>query len=577
MRTTRIIRNLAALAGTLCLPQAAAQAGQSLLTPVQTQAQIGSSQSGSSLIQAATSQTPPALPAIAPHQSVPHAQGRVRLAPQSPARTIVLERVIVEGAHAIAPSAIRALWQAKRGHTLGQDGINQIADALGALYQHAGLALYTVSVPAQSFAGGTIRLRVVEGYVASVAITGDTGGDMSLLRRYAAAIVADRPLHQATLERQILLMGAIPGLKIGSRLEAIPNTQGGTRLVLVVKRKRLDAGIGVNNQGFPLLGRSQLEANVVVNSLFQQGDRTQLTIGLPPERFETYQYAGLSEQQPLGHNGATIAATIGALHTKTDGLGIDGHAIFGDLQASLPLVRRLHQSLTVSLALDALDSNNALLGQALTDERTRAIRAAAAYAFDDSLAGALPATTSASAVLSQGIDALGARRGTPQSGGPAFTKLAIRLERDQTLPANLVLRLKAAGQLAGQALPASEQFTYGGSEFGRAFLYDAVQGDSGLAGAAELAWRVPRHLTTATFAGSELFGFVDAGAIHNHTPAQGELADHGSSGGFGVRFEVLGKSVIQLEVAVPIQAPLLPAEEGADGGTRLLFNVSSAL
>ncbi len=555
------------LACAICLPTASlgqAVHGQSSLTAV-------TAQTGPRLVDVPTRADGLARLPDTPRAVLPRAARVVRPGRQSPPLRIVLRRVVVEGATAVSPPALAAIWQARQGRTLGLAEVDAIADEVGGLYKRAGLALYTVSVPQQSFAGGVVRLRVVEGYVAEVAITGEFGhADMSLLRHYAASLVADRPLRQARLERAILLMDAIPGCKVSSRFEPVAHSNGGVRLVLSVQIKRFDAGIGVNNQGFPLLGRSQFEANVVANSLFQQGDRTQLTIGLPPERFETYQYIGLSELQPLGYGGATLAASIGALRTRTTGLDIAGTAVFADLQAAVPVIRRLHQSLTVSLALDALDSNNALLGQTLSDERTRAVRAGGTYAFDDSLLHGLAGTNSVSALLSEGFDALGARRGSIATGGPRFTKFSARIGRDQVLPERLVLRLRAAGQVAAQRLPASEQFTYGGSEFGRAFLYDAVQGDSGVAGAAELAWRTPERFTTRVLAGSELFGFVDAGV----TQDRGGLgSDRGSSGGVGVRFEVLKKSVVQLEMAVPIVAPRLSDDEG---GTRFLFDVTSA-
>ena len=362
---------LCLFAGAICLP--AAGLAQSVHGP--SALATATAQTGPRLVDAPTRTDGLAQMPDPSRARLPRGARTVRPGRQSPTLRVVLRRVVVEGATAVSPRAVAALWQAEQGRTLGLAEIDAIADGVGALYKRAGLALYTVSVPSQSFAGGVVRLRVVEGYVAEVAITGEVGhADMSLLRHYAASLVADRPLHQARLERAILLMGAIPGCKVSSRFEPIAHSAGGVRLVLIVQRKRFDAGIGVNNQGFPLLGRSQFEANVVANSLFQQGDRTQLTIGLPPERFETYQYIGLSELQPLGYGGATLAASIGALRTRTTGLGIAGTAVFADLQAAVPLVRRVHQSLTVTLAFDALDSNNALLGQTLSDERTRAVR-----------------------------------------------------------------------------------------------------------------------------------------------------------------------------------------------------------
>ena len=156
--------------------------------------------------------------------------------------------------------------------------------------------------------------------------------------------------------------------------------------------------------------------------------------------------------------------------------------------------------------------------------------------------------------LSQGVDGLGAKV-DPRLGSASFTKFTAQAAMDQRLTKTVVLRLRATSQLAGEALPASEAFSLGGDQFGRAFPSAYVLGDSGVAGSGELAWSPT--LPWSQVAGSEVYGFVDGGVDDESNrvliPAnQYTLA----SAGVGVRISVAHKMVFHdIEGAKAVKSP----------------------
>src|SRR5690606_143821 len=140
---------------------------------------------------------------------------------------------------------------------------------------------------------------------------------------------------------------------------------------------------------------------------------------------------------------------------------------------------------------------------------------------------------------------------------------------DQALGARFVVRLKAAGQFTSDLLPSSEQFSVGGSEFGRAFEQSIVIGDTGAAGSAELAWRPPG--LPGPIDGSEIYGFADAAQVMQAGRLGWPDRDYDlASAGGGVRLAFGKKGALGLEGAYGLEDP----RPGRDGSWRLGINLA---
>jgi len=472
-------------------------------------------------------------------------------APAGPSVSFTLTDMTISGAEAVDQAKLRNIWQPLRGKTVTTQDLSAISNQIAQLYAQSGYELVSVQVPAQQFAGGKVQVEVIEGHIDGVTIEGNTADtDLTLLKSYAAAIITDRPLRKLTLERYILLMNDIPGLKVGSRFEPIPGAPGAVRLVLTVLLSRYEWGAQINNVGVGSLGNTQGTVVGAVNGLFQQGDQTQLTLGLPAEP-ERYQYVGLSHRTPIGSNGMAFQFGAGYLRTNPSGPGLQGDADIVSAMFTYPLIRSVDQSLILTAGADMLNSNSALLGMALANERTRNLRASALYVLSDAWKG----TTTVNMSIAQGIDALGARRGNVAYGGPTYTKLGFLLTREQQLPWDMILRGKLQAQYSPNRLPNSEQFLFGGSFLGRAFDTAYLAGDRGLATGFELAHPTPAGWTPDYLKGSEAFGFVDWGEALNIKTTYALPYTHAASAGAGLRFKILEKATVELAGGFVVNQP----------------------
>ena len=494
-----------------------------------------------------------APPTPAPEAPAPKGGGQA-LPAQTAVQPFVVKGVRLEKA-SIKPAQLGGAFRPFIGHEMDGAGLNALAQAASAAYANSDVALYTVVVPVQDFAGGMVRVRVIEGYIASIDVQ-DQGGAKAYLprvRSMAARLLAQRPLSKAGLERAILLIRDLPG--VSADVQLLKATQeGAVTLSIGVKRQLVEAGIGVNNRGTAALGQTQISGTVTGNGLLRPGERTSFTVMAPTDP-SLFQYYAIAHSELLNDDGLTGQVSFGYLHTRPKIFPLEGSATTAGGSLSYPMIRSNMRNLTLTGSLDGTNSDNAFLGQAFSADHTRAVRGAAAYS---QTLGKV--SVAASAAASLGLDILGAQVTSEQLSKENFRKVNLRGGLDYAFVPRWTLRLRAAGQYSGDRLPAAEQMALGGDEFGRAFPSAAVVGDSGAAGSAEVAY-APGQLP-ALFKGSELFGYVDGGELWSLDrviiPAQTyKLA----SGGFGARMAVTAKTAFQLEADTALKSPI-PDEYG---------------
>lgn len=487
---------------------------------------------------------PPAQPAAQAPVASPKAAAPRAIKP------FVLTAVQVSGA-SVPPQLIGDAAQPFIGKTIGADGIDQITNAISSAYGRSQVALYTVVAPGQDFAGGVLRLVVQEGYIENVDLqgVGIESRDLDLVKAYAARLTAEHPLSRATLQRYVSLIRDIPGLKPDVQLYT-GNAPGAVRMVIKLDQKDYDVTLGLNNNGNPLLGRTQMEMDLTGYGLLREGEKTTLSYGTATDTGR-YQFVSLADAEPLDDDGTLAQATGAYLHTKTKGLDILGDAETIQLLVSHPLIRSYDENLTVTGDLDGLNSSNALLGQTLANERVRAIRVAGSYSLqsDNDL-------LSANATFSNGLGGLGAHVSLPDTAVTDFHKFNASLGYNRLLfGPEWVIRLKATTQLADAPLPASELFSLGGTDYGRAFPLATAIGDSAVAGSAEFAWR-PANVPFDFLKGSEAYVFYDDGETWFRRRG---VASSGTvtlaSAGFGARLAVFEKDSLGVELARQLDVP----------------------
>jgi len=404
-------------------------------------------------------------------------------------------RFDVTGVKSVSFPEVAAVFSPLRGKdtTVGQ--LIAAADRVTAMYKKQGYALSFAFLPGQDFAGGVVKVVIVEGYVSEVAVRGDAGNLDSRIRAMAAHIVGERPLRQDTFERYTQLLGQLPGLKVGANVPPPTTTDGATKLELDVSRQRYDVSYGLDfnhpgSQGvFTLLenGATPLGEQLSVSTLFPNGGG---------QRFYSAAYV-----EPLGSRGwqgrVDASRYWGEPDTGDQLPSYLDHRLTQDrlaLSAVYPLV--LTNSRRVNLTMGVYASRQ--------DDRYRNVDTGAMVALQSSVRVANAElswlkvdpkrTRQFSLAVAHGFDAFGASSRAVTNVGATgietpdvkFTRFTINGLWSQEWARKLGTVFRLTGQYSKDPLPSTEQINFGGPSFAYAYDPGDAAGDSGWAASAEL-------------------------------------------------------------------------------------------
>jgi len=487
----------------------------------------------------------------------------------------VLRGINVAGAHAIPRDRIAAVYQPFLGKKVSQADLAAIAGAISDLYRADGFHLSRAIVPPQDITDGRVRIQLIEGTIVQTELKGD-GAEQFGVRPMLAPILAEQPSRLATLERQLFLINARPGVRItDTALEEIGGTTGRFRLVVYLKTWHVFSSFGLDNLGSSSVGPWQTYATGAFNSYLTPGDTLAVNLSTIANDPRELGFARLSYDAPVGVDGVRLGASV--LYSAVrpgDARRLDSDITTTEafeLRASA--VPFMSQSSALTLTMAGTFSNvseHDLYGPWYNDH-IRTASLTADYRLQDRFGG----TNFATVTFRQGLDVFGASHFdddllSRDGASSNFSVLNLWFTRYQTITDALSLKLSAASQTASRPLFTSQQFYLGGAAFGRGYGAAEISGDNGLAGSLEL--RFDQKLNFRYWSGYQLYAFGDAGAVWN----DGYRLSDGlalTSAGAGVRFFLWDDLQADLGVAVPLSYRA-PGNERRS--PRFLFTLSSA-
>lgn len=476
-----------------------------------------------------------------------------------------LKQLVISGNTAFATADLEPIFADLVGKDVSLLDIYKIRDAITKKYGDAGFGLTKAVVPEQRIqVEGIVRIEIVEGFVDEVIIEGATDEQKEFLTYASEKIKAERPLKAGTLERYLLLANDRFAIKVTATMKASDKTPGASTLILNVEpAPRVQGGASLDNRGTAAVGPNQIFGNVSVNGLFNRPSQT--TVGYATtEQSTELQYWSLTHTEVLNNEGTTL--TLGYTNIKSQAgtpllrlLEQKSDSEGWSVKASRPFIRTRQENLYAYVNYDQKDTENRSLGLITSEDRIRSIRLGFSYDKADALEGINQALVE----FSTGINGLGStdNNSTLKSradGRSDYQKLTINLSRKQGLgyfsPKLSIFFLSAAlmGQYSGTGLLVYEKCGLGGQQFGRAYDYSEILGDSCLAASLELGFTPGTGGTPFDFA--QFYGFYDGGYTTNVNPVttNDSLTKSLTSAGFGARIGV-GKYLSgSIEVAQPL-------------------------
>ena len=507
-----------------------------------------------------------------PGNSATSPQAPLRVAPPRDAnaifaRPIPVGAIVIDGARTFRAAHFADTIEPYLGRSLTPDELRALAKGVADLARAQGYVFASAYVPEQSVANGVLHVRLDEGRIDEVRVT---GAPNPAIQRALEGLADGRPVTRREVERALLLAGDLPGVDIAGSAYR----REGDRGVLIVESRseRITGNLQVDNWGSSAVGPVRMRMRADANGAFLRGDRLSVRGTLTPVHPRELATIGFDYAADTGANG--LLAGVGASYTRvqpggrTRSFEIDGRSASVNANLSYPVLRSLDANAWITAELTVRDVEQDRAGAAIRADRLTTLTLGAS-GYRGWLGGWIYASVSAR----QGLNVFDAtKRGDPLASrrgvGSIFSKLDVYADWAGPLTGPLSMRVAAEGQVSTRALLSSEEMGLGGPRFGRAYDYSERSGDRGVAGAVELRY----DLKGAPLKGrtTQLYAFADAGAVGN-LGGGGRGGDLYSAGA-GARFDLSRMFDAAVEAGFPIGRDRF---ETGDRSPRISFTLTA--
>ena len=433
-----------------------------------------------------------------------------------------------------------------------------IADALTHKYNQNGYFLSRAYVPEQEVVDGKVTIKVVEGYIGDVALQNPDLNNR-IIKQSIADITSQRPIKAEQIDSFLLKINDLPGQNFkGILSELKSNDEAAAKMTLVQVVDKSDVGsVSIDNYGSRYIGPTEFSAAYKTSILpLQQTDFT-ISGSLPTNELfygSLEHFIAITPEIKIGFNADKTKAFPSYTLSKYN---IESESNTDSANLYYQLLRQRQENISLKLGIDARNTNTTLLGKQISHDQIRVLRAGINYDVFDHWDG----YNVVNLKISKGINGLSSSKeddlNLSKSGAkPNFSKIELSLQRQQALNADLSLIASASMQHASGILYSSEEFGYGGQNFGRAYDSSDIVGDHGIEGSLELRYNLINDGDSYLMP----YGFYDLGRVWTEKPSSGSpQTEAGSSAGIGARFLTNGitgnigiASPLTRDISVPI-------------------------
>lgn len=381
-------------------------------------------------------------------------------------------------------------------------------------YRADGYPLSYAWLPDNNFQDGTIKIVLVEGYVAHSDIKSNNPNIAERLKRLAAKIMAEKPLTQATFDRYTQLMTRPPGTTVDANAQLPQNIYGAAAMQAVSNQPHIwDISSTLDtrrNQNLAFVNGS-------LSNLTSYGDQLGVATLIPLDSSTRKSYLGLNYQQFLSDEGLMMQLkgsfyrdnprdysrllnfTDGYLDSRQKTTQYNGGATF-----SYPVVLTGKQQFSINGGMDYTDRSNdnnirvIVNDQVLGNVTQKTHVRYPALEFGMSGFQAFErASINGKLTLCQGVNAGSLADAAPIQGNDlSFTLWKSNIDAAWMVTDTWRLSTSMEGDWSDNDLPEPERVSFGAQRFGRGYQDGEASGDYGYGGQVELRYLHQRKEST---------------------------------------------------------------------------------
>lgn len=441
------------------------------------------------------------------------------------------------------------------------DDVEAARTALEKVYREQGFGTVLIDIPEQDVVAGIVELKVIEGKVKRLKISGSRYFSLGRIRNQIPSLAEGSVPHLPAVQKELQRVNqASPDRTITPVLRP-GSTPGTLEVELKVEDELpLHASLELNDRFTQNTERLRLNAEVRYGNLWQREHAISAAYQVAPENRDnvevfssTYSFRLPDSDKVFTLYGVKTTSDVAAIGT----LGVVGDGIIGGVRATLPLPARGAFFHSVTLGGDYKD-----FGESIDLLGADSLNTPISYHVWNALYSGVHIGDTAETEVSVGITA--ALRGLGNNtrefqdkrfrANPNFLYLNAALSHLRPLPHGVELFGALEGQVADSPLISNEQFGVGGVQSIRGYLESQQFFDDGLRAALELRSPDFGQRLWSPLSSARVHGFVEgaSGRIQDALPGQPATATLWSAG-LGFRLTAYDDFAAELDWAVPFK------------------------
>jgi len=509
---------------------------------------------------------------------VPIALGQPEVDARADSSPLAILEFLVEGNSVLAPVAIERAVMPFLGPERKVSDVERARDALERVYRQAGYLTVLVDIPEQQVGtDGLIRLRVVEGKVDRVRVSGARYFSLGWIRSRVPEVAPGSVPHFPTAQREIAGLNRTADRQVTPVLRP-GATPGTVEFDLKVEDKLpLHGNLELTNRYSANTSPLRLGGQLRYDNLWQKAHSVSFNFLTAPQEPSEANVMSTSYVWPLRERDEVLAFYAVRSRSQVAAIGTLNVLGNGDIYGArwiIPLRGLPDWFHSFTFGYDYKDFREQVNLTGGDPVRTPISYSQFSLGYGATL-NDRSGQSQVNATLNfapRGMFGNSEREFAEKRfrGNASYIYLRADLTRTQRLPGSYSLVVRGDLQATGQALITNEAFSLGGAESVRGYLESEQLGDRGVRGRVEL--RTPRLLPAAKGV-DELFllAFVDAGSAWVIDPLPGQTDRvRLSSAGVGFRVRASRSMVAGAELA----APLEDSSRTRAGDVRALFRLA---
>jgi len=489
-----------------------------------------------------------------------------------------VKRIEIEGNTLIDDATLSPLIEIGEGLEMTLGVLTLYANEVTAFYNSEGYFLTRAYIPEQEVKDGVVILRVVEGKLGKIEITGTEKLNNEDFVKRLGRIRDDEVIREQTLERVLLELNDLLGVQVSTVLK--PGELPGTSdLVLEVTETRpYQISFDGDNFGSRFTGENRFGFTGTVGNIFKLGDQFSVR-GVRSN--EGQNFISPTYLIPIHSSGTTVKASYTFsehdLGQNLSPLNAGGSANIYGLEVAQPLFRNRTTRFFARGGVELRKFENEQLGQTSSDDELGDFYFSLGGNHSDSYGGRtfFDARGQFGFTESDPNRPLNSRaqgRGDVTVG----TLSLVRYQAARWL--NSYFLLKAGGQIASARVLSPDQFFIGGMGTVRGFPLAELSGDKGYNFTLEYAvpspWKPSIGLGNLTLDRIlSLFGFIDHGKVFilDRQPGETDQSITGAGGGMRINIPPLKPMATAVSIAVLYGVPVFGSPDPSDGSSGTLY------